>query len=121
MPSFSADNSDASLPTFHQWKKANPDKESGMVPVQKILWNDDWKSYTAFCEDFRYSWKFKTQDEYLKAFNAMKKILLKPSICHVVWKEKESSFVFDKASDASETYQQYEEKDWGFILKQQGK
>lgn len=53
------------LPTFLQFLKENELKETDFSSrIVKILWGDQWKSITFQTEEFRYSVKFNTKEEY---------------------------------------------------------
>lgn len=53
------------LPTFLQFIKERELKETDFSSqISKILWGDTWKSITFQTDEFRYSVKFNTEEEY---------------------------------------------------------
>lgn len=57
--------SEPKLPTLKQWLKATELLDESIWTVEKVLWNDQFRSITFFTGEFRYSIKSKDKEEHI--------------------------------------------------------
>jgi hypothetical protein len=109
------------LPTFLQFMKEQELKETDFSSqIKKILWGDQWKSITFQTDDFRYSVKFNSEEEYK---DACRQVLdaFQPNAYMRAWINYESEtgevevdWVCTESDDPSEgiIFKQF---DWGIV------
>jgi hypothetical protein len=54
-----------------QWLKEHPQTQLTAWTIEKVLWGDKFKTITFFTDEFRYSAKFQTPDEYQAHVNML--------------------------------------------------
>lgn len=107
------------LPTFLQFVKENDLKEQDFSSrIEKIFWGDAYKSITFQTEEFRYSLKFNSVEEYNEACRQVLDIF-QPNASMLAWIHYESEnceveveWVCSEPKDNSEQFQ-FKQWEWG--------